>query len=149
MVLKKQVRPYKSLKYSVKNYKYDNKKHYISFYYALRGIKLAFETQPNFRLHLFFFALAMLASFVYKITFVEYLAVIIVSLLVFSMEMVNTAIEAIGDAVADGKVLKLVGVAKDVSAGAVLISVLGAILVGFVIFIPKLFENFLLLIKLF
>lgn len=117
--------------------KYDRKTHNVSFKHAFNGIMLAFRTQPNFRFHAIFFILVNLASYVYSITLPEYLCILVASSIIFACEMMNTAVEAIGDEIADDKYMKLIGVAKDVAAGAVLISVFFAILLGSIIFIPR------------
>lgn len=117
--------------------RYDRKNHNVSFKHAFNGILLAFKTQPNFRFHAIFFVLVNFASYVYSITLSEYLTILVISAIIFACEMMNTAVEAIGDEIADDKYMKLIGVAKDVAAGAVLISVLFAILVGSIVFIPR------------
>ncbi|OGC52047.1 hypothetical protein A2982_00195 [candidate division WWE3 bacterium RIFCSPLOWO2_01_FULL_39_13] len=124
---------------SIEPVKYDRKKHDISFQNAFNGILLAFKTQPNFRFHMLFFILATLLGIVYQITVYEYLAILVISTIVMAMEMVNTAVEAIGDEISGGKFDKLIGVAKDVSAGGVLIAAIGSILIGFFIFFPKIY----------
>ncbi len=120
--------------------KYDRRRHIISFRNAWNGIRLAYETQPNFRIHTLAFFLAMLFAIYFRISIGELTALLVVSALVFSMEMFNTVVEAIGDEIAHGKYNKLVGVAKDVAAGGVLISAAAALLVGILIFVPKIFE---------
>ncbi|MDQ5981333.1 MAG: undecaprenol kinase [Patescibacteria group bacterium] len=117
--------------------KYDRKKHNISFRNAFNGVVLAYKTQPNFRFHTLFFVLITIASYLYRINMNEYLAIIILSGLVMSMEMVNTAFEAIGDEVSGGEYRKLIGVAKDVAAGAVLVAAFFAITVGVIVFLPR------------
>ncbi len=125
---------------TVEPVKYDRKKHNISFKNAFNGILLAFRTQPNFRFHCFFFVLLNIASFVYKIEYFEYLSLVVVSAMIFSLEMVNTSLEAIGDEIAGKEYRKLIGVAKDVAAGAVLLSVVFALYIGGIIFLPRFFE---------
>jgi|SRR3990167_21420 len=120
--------------------KYDRKTHNVSFKHAFNGVLLAFRTQPNFRFHTIFFILVNVGAYTYEITLAEYLIILVISAIIFSAEMINTAVEAMGDEIADDKYMKLIGVAKDVSAGAVLISVLFAILVGSIIFIPRFIE---------
>ena len=120
--------------------KYDRKTHNVSFKHALNGIMLAFRTQPNFRFHILFFFLVNIAAYTYKIEAYEYLSILVISAIIFAAEMINTAVEAIGDEIADDKYKKLIGVAKDVGAGAVLIAVLFAILLGSIIFVPRLLE---------
>ncbi|MDA1061166.1 MAG: diacylglycerol kinase family protein [bacterium] len=112
--------------------------HTISFKHAWDGVKFAFRTQPNFRFHVFAFTSALIAGVLFKISYIEFLAIILISGIVFSMEMINTALEALGDEVAQGQFLDLIKVSKDVSAGGVLLSAVTALVLAIVIFIPKL-----------
>jgi diacylglycerol kinase len=128
--------------------KYDRKKHNISFKNALNGVLLAFRTQPNFRFHLLFFVLFNIASFVYCISYFEYLILFLASGCVFGAEMFNSAIEAIGDEQTNGQYAKLIGVAKDISAGAVLLLVTFTFLLGSIVFIPKFFDAVVILVPM-
>lgn len=118
--------------------KYTPRPHTISFKHAWNGVKFAFRTQPNFRFHVFAFSSALAAGFIFEISYLEFLSIILISSIVFSMEMLNTALEALGDEVAKGRFLDLIKVAKDVSAGGVLVSAIAAIILAVVIFVPKL-----------
>lgn len=122
---------------SVDPVRYDRKKHNISFKNAFNGILLAFRTQPNFRFHVFFFFTAIGCGFLYKISLIEFIAIIMISALIMALEMVNTAVEALGDEISSGEYSKLIGVAKDVSAGGVLLSAFFAFLLGIIIFVPR------------
>lgn len=111
--------------------------HHVSVRNAWNGVVTAFLTQPNFRIHLVFFLLITLLSFYFQITLFEYISIVVVSALVIVCEMVNTAVEAVSDEVAQGEYRRLIGVAKDVAAGAVLLSACFAILVAILIFGPR------------
>lgn len=111
--------------------------HKISFRNAWNGVVIAFMTQPNLRVHLIFFLVINMASYLLSVTLIEYIILLLISALVITAEMVNTTVEALGDEVAQGKYKHLIGVSKDVSAGAVLISAMFAALIGFIIFFPK------------
>jgi len=58
------------------------------------------------------------------------------------MEMINTALEAIGDEVAQGSYKDLIKVSKDVAAGGVLTSAISALVLAVVIFLPKMLRIF-------
>ena len=83
--------------------------------------------------------LVIIASFVLKINKNEWLSIIIVIGFVFSMEIINSAIEQLADFVSPNyqEIIKKV---KDLSAAAVLISALVSVIVAFIIFIPKIIE---------
>lgn len=111
--------------------------HRVSIRNAWNGVVTAFLTQPNLRIHLVLFLGVISLGYFFKITLIEYISIVVTSALVFTAEMVNTAVEAVGDEVAQGKYRRLVGVAKDVAAGAVLISAIFAIIVALLIFGPR------------
>ncbi|NCT55255.1 diacylglycerol kinase family protein [bacterium] len=120
----------------------ERKFHHVSFKYAFNGVKWAFKTQPNFQIHTYAFTLLgitiLFFSFFSLIEYYEIVVLMLVSALVFAMEMVNTAIESLSDEVADEKYKERIRVAKDTSSGAVLISAAFAVLIGIIIFLPKL-----------
>ncbi len=107
-----------------------------SFRYALEGIRYCFTTQLNFRIHLLVM-LAVVGFAVYAgIHTAEWLFVTGCCMLVLTAELFNTAIEKLCDAVTSEQhpVIKAV---KDMSAGAVLISAAGSVIIGCIIFFPK------------
>ena len=113
-----------------------------SFGYAFKGVAYATQTQLNFRIHLFFTALALILGYVLKISVNEWEWVAVCITLVLVTEIFNTMIETLVDLVSPGYNEKA-GRIKDMSAGAVVISALFAVIIGLIIFLPKL----LLLIK--
>ena len=111
------------------------RKHHISLKTAFAGIRWAIRTQPNFRVHLTLSALALIGGWLFGVTSIEMLILVFTIVLGLSAEMVNTAIEAMTDLItrewrAEAKI------AKDVSAGMMLINALGALIVAAVIFLP-------------
>ncbi len=125
-----------------KKHSKSNKLHHISFKYAYKGLKTAFKTQPNFRVHTVALVCLITISTILKnyLTYTDFVALIIVSSLVFTAELFNTAIEFLGDAVAKNKYNKNVGKAKDIASGAVLLATLFAILVGLIILLPAIID---------
>ena len=107
-----------------------------SFGYAFKGIGTLFQTQTNARIHLLGIAVITLLGFVYKLNPNEWCAIIICMALVVAVEAVNTAIEFIVDLVSPEH-HPLAGKAKDVAAGAVLLSVIICGVVWGIIFVPK------------
>lgn len=111
------------------------RKHHISFKTALAGLGWAIQTQPNFRVHLVLSALALIGGWVLGVTRLEMLTLVFTIVLGLSAEMINTAIEAMTDLItkewrAEAKI------AKDVSAGMMLVTAFGALIVAAVIFLP-------------
>ncbi|MGC8866396.1 MAG: diacylglycerol kinase family protein [Bacteroidales bacterium] len=113
-----------------------------TFQYAWKGIQYLFRTQPNARIHLSIFFIAIVLGFFLSISRMEWLALLLVAALVLVAEGINTAIEILGDEIADGKWKNLVGRAKDVSAGAVLLAAVFSVIIGMVIFIPHIIQFF-------
>lgn len=114
----------------------DFQKRIKSFSYALHGIRLLFSSQANARIHLFVALLVIIAGLLFRISTAEWLAVIVCISLVIAMEAMNTAVEWLTDLVSP-EYHPLAGKVKDVAAAAVLITVIGAVAAGLVIFIPR------------
>ncbi len=103
-----------------------------SFDHAYRGLIYAVRTQRNMRFHVVVAALVLLASLLLGVSKLELAALILVILFVFITEILNTAMEFTVDLVTK-EYHPLAKLAKDVSAGAVLVSSVGAVLVGYLI----------------
>ena len=118
--------------------KFSIRKRAHSFVYAFRGIFYTLRTQHNIWIQLALMLLALVLGFVYDITRMEWIAIAAVSGLVLSLEIVNTAIETFLDARYPEQDKKI-GLVKDLAAGAVLMASIAALVVGLLIFIPKIF----------
>ncbi len=108
-----------------------------SFNYAIEGIIYAIKTQRNMKFHMVIAILVLLLSLFFDFTKLEMLILFITITLVIVLEMINTAIEATIDVLAN-YYHPLAKIAKNVAAGAVLISAVNAILVGYLLFFEKL-----------
>lgn len=104
-----------------------------SFHHAFEGIMYATRTQPNMRVHLIIAALVLLATLVLRLERAYVVAVVVLIALVLSLELVNTAVEAIVDLLTVVH-HPLAKTAKDAAAGAVLVAALGAVIAGYLIF---------------
>lgn len=112
------------------------KKRVASLGFACRGLLDLFKSQPNARIHLGAMAIVTVAGFYFQISRTEWIAVTLCIAMVLSLEAVNTGIEYLTDLVSPG-FHPLAGKAKDVAAAAVLIAAIGAVVVGAMIFLPK------------
>lgn len=112
-----------------------------SFTYAVDGIFYALSTQRNMKIHTVALTLVVIFGIYFNLSSTEWLAIIISSGIVISLEIINTAIENICDLLKEKLNLEFHHTthARDLAAGAVLISAVSALLVGLVIFIPKFF----------
>ena len=111
-------------------------RHHISLKNAFNGVKWAFKTQPNYGVHFFFSLLALFGSWLLKISYFELLIIILLIIIGFVIETINTGIEATTDAI-DREIRDDIKVAKDVSAASMLIFAIGAVIIAGFIFIPK------------
>ncbi len=107
-----------------------------SFSCAFDGILVVIRGQRNFRIHLTFTLLVIIAGYAFGISAGEWCIILLAIGLVLAMEALNTAVEKLVDFVSPEFHAKA-GEVKDIAAGGVLITAIAAILVGLVIFIPK------------
>lgn len=103
---------------------------------ALAGLKWAFTNQMNFRIHLLVTFLTVFMGFCFKISYMEWLVLLTAFYSVIALELVNTSIEQATDAITR-EFNPIIKKAKDTSAAAVLIYAFYAVLIGFIIFGPK------------
>jgi diacylglycerol kinase (ATP) len=107
-----------------------------SFAYAFKGIKQTFLLEQNMRIHIFVSIIVIICGFLFQISIVEWMFISLCIGLVFAAEMFNTAIENMVDYISLEK-HPLAGKIKDLSAAAVLVCAFAAMIVGLLIFIPK------------
>jgi len=112
-----------------------------SFKYAGEGIVSSFKSERNMKIHMFIMLIVILAGILLKLSAIEWIICVLLFGIVISAELFNTALETIVDMVSPEKNEKA-KLAKDVSAGAVLVVAIGAAIVGSIIFIPKFVELF-------
>jgi len=117
------------------------KQRLASFKWAFKGIGDLFSHHPNAKVHLLATAVVIPLSFWLQITAIEWCIIILCIVLVMSMEAMNSAVEYLCDKVSPEQD-ELVGKAKDIAAAAVLISSIGAALVGGIILLPKFYFLF-------
>jgi diacylglycerol kinase len=108
-----------------------------SFVYAGAGLWEALRTQRNMRVHAAAALLAVLLGVVLRISPVEFAVVFLAIGGVLVAEMINTVAEAVVD-LATREYHPLARVAKDVAAGAVLLSAIIAVIVALFIYLPPL-----------
>lgn len=107
-----------------------------SFNYAIEGIVYALRTQRNMRLHVASAITVLAASLFFEIGRTEFISIIFAISFVFVAELANTALEAAVD-VATQSFDPLAKVAKDVAAGAVFVSAVNALVVGYIVFFAR------------
>jgi diacylglycerol kinase len=107
-----------------------------SFTHAFRGIGILLKSTHNSWIYIFFTILALALGFVLKISSTEWLFLVFAIGLVFITETINTSIEIDID-LTSPNYHPYARDTKDVAAGAVLISAFIAVIVGLIIFLPK------------
>ena len=109
-----------------------------SFKYAFEGIAEAWKTEQNLKIHFVIMALVIIAGFILKISAMEWIVCLLLFAIVISLELINTAIETTVD-IAMPEINEKAKYAKDIAAGAVLFSAMISVIVGLIIFLPKIF----------
>ena len=106
-----------------------------SFRYAFLGFSHIWREHQNIRFHIIVALFALLLSYVLRISYIEYLFVLITIFFVIISEMMNTAIEEMTNLITTEH-KREAGIAKDVAAAAVFLSAVFSVIVGAIIFIP-------------
>ncbi|MFT4444616.1 diacylglycerol kinase family protein [Parvimonas sp. G1967] len=107
-----------------------------SFFCAFKGIIYIFKTERNFRFHIMFSVLVLLCSLIFNLSYVELSVILIMIAVVLTLEIINTIIENIMDFLCKDYNLNI-KIIKDMASSAVLVSAFISIIVGLLIFIPK------------
>ena len=107
---------------------------------AWKGLAFAFRTQRNMRIHSVAGILALCLAAFLRISLSDMAIISLTVIVVMICEMLNTAIECATDLKAADKFNPLAKVAKDVAAGAVWLSAIGAVLIGILIFLPAIVQ---------
>lgn len=116
------------------------RRHVVSFKHAFEGIWYCIKTQPNFRFHLIATICVSLLGIYFHISREEWLILVFTINTVLVAEMLNTANESIVDLITEER-RQFAKVAKDVSSGMVLVSAILSVIVGLIIFLPKIIAN--------
>lgn len=108
-----------------------------SLRFAWTGVRLAWRTQPNFRVEVWLGLLALALTLWLR---APLLPILLVSAAVLTLELLNTSIEAVVD-LASAEHHALAGAAKDLAAAAVLLAAVVAVLVGLMVLGPPLLQR--------
>jgi diacylglycerol kinase len=110
-----------------------------SFEHAFNGLLILIKEEHNARIHLFATICVVIAGVLFKISLNEWIAIIFSIGLVFCLEIINSSIENIADFIYPEKHEKIKKI-KDLAASGVLISAITALIIGLIIFIPKIIK---------
>ena len=115
-----------------------------SFKYAFSGISYVLKTSRNFKIQLIFAVTSLIIGFLLQISQSNYVILIATIISVLILEILNTSIESIVDLIVKKEFSSLAKIAKDTSAGAVLLASINSVIIAVHIFVPKiklLFES--------
>jgi len=109
------------------------------FSYAWNGIQTVFKRERNFRIHLIAMVLVVVMGIFFTLSLIEWLVISLVITIVLVAEVLNSAIEKTVDYISTD-IHPVAKVIKDMAAGAVLIAAIGSIIIGLIIFLPKIYR---------
>lgn len=112
-----------------------------SFKYAFEGIYFAIKLNRNMKIHIVIAILVILASMYFKANVFEMEILTVMIILVICTEMINTALEEMVDLITNEH-RREAKIAKDVSAGMVLVAAIGSVIVGILVFVPHILKFF-------
>ena len=112
------------------------KKFFHSFTYPIKGLRYAYRNEQNLAFDIGMALIVSILAFVFKLNGTEWAILLLTMGLVISCELINTAIEATVDLVTE-EYHPLAKVAKDTAAAAVFVFAIVAVIVGIIIFGPK------------
>lgn len=110
-----------------------------SFKYAFQGIKTAYIGEQNLKIHTFVAILVVIFGLIVGLSEVEWIVICTIIGLVLMAEFINTSLEFLVDLVSPEKNY-IAKACKDTAAAAVLMMVIMSVIVGLIIFIPKIGE---------
>ena len=110
---------------------------FISFRYAFNGIKYTFKNSRNFKIQVLFALFSLILGSILQLDKSEYWILLVTVFSVLTLEILNTSIESLVDLVVKKKFNNLAKIAKDCSAGAVLLASINSVIIGLNLFIPK------------
>ena len=104
-----------------------------TFKNARKGFRLVLKSEINLRIHVAIATLVIFLALFLKFSALEFCILLFVIGLVIVAEMLNTAIEFTLDSIYHNKFSRMVGMAKDISAGAVMFATIISVLVGLIL----------------
>jgi len=118
--------------------KFSIKERMLSFRYAFSGFKVLLKSEHNAWIHLSLSVIAIALGFYFDISNMEWIAIVICIGIVISAEIFNTAIEHIANFIQPKQDIKIKHI-KDLGAAGVFTAAFAALIIGLIIFSPKIF----------
>ena len=127
--------------------KWKNRDLITSLEFAFTGILTAIKEERNMRKHAATALIVILAGFVFRVSRIEWLFLLLRIFLVIAFEILNSAIENVVDLASHYHFDMLAKKAKDMAAGAVLVVSVLAALIGLLIFIPRIWDTLFMIMR--
>ena len=113
-----------------------------TFLNAQKGLRLVLKSEVNIRIHFCAALLILILAVCLNFSITKICILLLTISGVICSEMVNSALEFSLDAMYKNKYSKLVGMAKDIAAGAVMFTTFIAVVIGFLLFVPPIVSLF-------
>lgn len=107
-----------------------------SFHYALNGLRYFFGSDRNGKIELGCALSVIALGYIFRVSKLEWCLITVCIGMVLALEMFNTAIEKMADIV-QPEYSTPVKIVKDVAAGAVMLAAAGSLIIGLIVFVPK------------
>ncbi|MBK5720526.1 diacylglycerol kinase family protein [Dysgonomonas sp. Marseille-P4677] len=117
--------------------KFSIKDRLLTFKHISNGFRVLWKEEHNARIHIITSIVVIILSFVLKLSFMEWLIILVLITLVLSLEIINSAIENICDYISPEWHQSIKKI-KDLSASAVFLAAIVSVICGIIIFLPKL-----------
>ena len=114
-------------------------KRFKSFGYAFNGLKILIREEHNSRIHILAAMAAVIAGLFFQLSAIEWVAIVLAIGWVIALEIINSAIENLSDFVSPGQ-NEMIKKIKDLSAAGVLVGAITAVIIGLIVFVPKIME---------
>lgn len=116
--------------------KYKKQNFSNTFRNARKGMRLTIKSERNVRIHLFASVLVLITAYCLNFSITKFCILLLTIASVITAEMFNSAIEFSLDSIYHNKYSRMVGMAKDIAAGAVMVATLTAVMIGALLFVP-------------
>lgn len=116
--------------------KFSLSKRLKSFSYAFNGLRTVIKEEHNSRIHIIVSLIVIVCGFIFQISIIEWMLLCFVIGFVISIEILNSAIENLADFVSP-EYHNLIKKVKDIAAASVLVSTISSVVIGILIFLPK------------
>jgi diacylglycerol kinase len=112
-----------------------------SFKYAFKGIVYSFKEEQNIKIHFFIAVIVIFLAVYFRVSALEAAALVVVVALVVIAELVNTVLERVVDIIKP-RMHPYAKNIKDMQAAVVLTATIASVVVGLIVFLPKILELF-------